>query len=109
MFACEGLPDRLQIVAGIEPFRNVADSLAERLTIAQERRAREHVDLCAGVVDVIFTRDVVTREMQQARQGIAEPRAAAMADMHRSCRIGRDIFDIDLCTASRLDAAIGLA
>ena len=60
----ERLPDRHEIVAGIEPFRNLADVLAERLAVAQECRAREHVDLRAGVVDVIFARDVVAGEMQ---------------------------------------------
>ncbi len=70
--------------------------LAERLAIAQERRAGEHVDLGAGVVDVVFARDVVARELQQAAQRIAEHRAAAMADMHRPGGVGRDVFDIDL-------------
>jgi hypothetical protein len=92
----ERLPDRLQIVAGIKPFRNLADVLAERLAVAQEGRAREHIDLRAGVVDVIFARDVKARERQQVGQRIAEHRAAAMADMHRPGRIGRDVFDIDL-------------
>ena len=54
VFGGERLPDRLQIVAGIEPFRNLADVLAERLAVAQESRAREHIDLGAGIVDVIF-------------------------------------------------------
>ena len=35
-------------------------------------------------------------EFQQARQRIAEHRAAAVADVHRAGGIGRDIFDIDL-------------
>ena len=54
MLSGQRLPDRLQIIAGIKPFRNLADVLAERLAVAQERRAREHVDLGAGIVDVIF-------------------------------------------------------
>ena len=67
MLGRERLPDRHEIVAGIEPFRNLADVLAERFAVAQEGRAREHVDLRAGVVDVIFARDVVAGKIKQAR------------------------------------------
>ena len=96
MLGGQRLPDGLQIVAGIEPVRYRADVLAERLAVSQERRAREHVDLGAGVVDVVFAGHVVAREREQTAQGIAEHRTAAMPDMHRSGRIGGDVFDIDL-------------
>src|SRR5262249_36170891 len=49
---------RLEVVAGIEAFRYGGDVLAERLAVAQERRARERVDLRAGIVDVVFARDL---------------------------------------------------
>jgi hypothetical protein len=90
------LPDRHQIIAGIQPVRNRADILAERLAVPQEGGPREHVDLGAGVVDVIFPGDVEAGRHQQARQSIAEHRAAAMTDMHRPRRVGRDVFHIDL-------------
>ena len=109
MLGRERLPDRHEIVAGIEPFRNFADVFAERLAVAQECRAREHVDLRAGVVDVIFARDVVAGKSQQAAQRIAEHRAAAMADMHRPGRIGRDVFDIDLGAVADRAFAVGRA
>ena len=96
MLGRERLPDRHEVIAGIEPFRNLADVLAERFAVAQVGRAREHIDLRAGVVDVIFARDVVACKIQQTAQRVAEHRAAAMADMHRPGRIGRDVFDIDL-------------
>ena len=80
---------------------------AERLAVAQERRTREHVDLRAGVVDVIFARDLVPCELQQAAQRVAEHRAAAMADMHRPGRIGRDVFDVDLGAAADRAFAVG--
>ena len=101
--------DRLQIIAGIEPFRNLADILAERLAVAQERRAREHIDLGAGIVDVIFPGDVMAGKVQQARQRIAEHRAPAMADMHRAGRIGGDVFDIDLAGSTCRAASVGSA
>ncbi len=94
--------DGLEVVAGIEPFRDV-DGFTERLAVTQERGARQHVDLGAGIVDVIFAGDVIARVVQEACQRIAENRAAAMADMHRPGRIGRDVFDIDLL--ARADAA----
>ena len=39
------LADRLQVIAGIEPLRDLADILAKRLAVAQERGASEHIDL----------------------------------------------------------------
>ena len=93
--------DRLEIIAGIEAFRNRADVLAQRLAVAQVSRAREHVDLRAGIVDVVLARDLVAGELQQVRERIAEHRAAAMPDMHRPGRVGRDVFDIDLLAAPR--------
>ena len=109
MLGRERLPDRHEIVAGIEPFRNLADVLAERFAVAQECRAREHVDLRAGVVDVIFARDVVAGKIKQAAQRVAEHRAPAMADMHRPGRIGRDVFDIDLGAVADRAFAVGRA
>ena len=96
VLARQRLADRDEIIAGIEPFGDRTDLLAQRLAITQEGRAGENVDLRAGVVDVVFAGDIVTGESEQCRQGIAEDRAAAMADMHRPGRIRRDIFDIDL-------------
>ena len=107
MFGGERLPDRHEIVARIQPFRNLADVLAERLAVAQECRAREHVDLRAGVVDVVFARDVVASEIQQAAQRIAEHRAPAVADMHRPGRVGGDVFDVDLGAVADRAFAVG--
>ncbi len=86
---------RLQIVAWIEPGRDLADCFAERLAIAQMSRAGEHVDLGAGIVDVVFAADVEAGLDQQIGQHVAEHGAAGVADMHRPGRVGRDIFDID--------------
>ena len=92
----ERLADRHQVIAGIEAFGDLADVLAQRLAIAQERGPREHVDLPAGIVDVILARHVEAGEREQVGQRIAEHRAAAMADVHRARRVGRDVFDVDL-------------
>ena len=52
-------PDRFQILARVEPLGNGGDRLTERLPVAQEGGAGEHVDLAAGVVDVVLARHAV--------------------------------------------------
>ena len=98
---------RDQVVAGIEPLGDSADILAERLAIAQLRRAREHVHLPAGIVDVVFADDFMARELEQAGERIADNRAAAMAHMHRPGRVGRDIFDVHALAGAQRRAPIG--
>ena len=109
MLGGERLPDRHEIVPRIQPFRDLADVFAKRFAITQEGRACEYIDLRAGVVDVIFARDVVASKIKQAAQRVAEHRAAAMADMHRSGRIGRDVFDVDLGAVAERAFAVGRA
>ena len=87
--------DRLEIVAGIKAFGNCADIFTERLAVTQESRARQHIHLRARIVDVVFARDVEAGEQEQIGKRVAEHRAAAVADMHGSGRIGRDVLDID--------------
>ena len=107
MLGRQRLPDRHEIIAGIEPFRDLADVFAKRFAVAQECRAREHVDLRAGIVDVVFARHVVAGKIEQAAQRIAEHGTATMADMHRPGRIGRDVFDIDLGALADPALAVG--
>ena len=72
------------------------------------RRARERIDLAAGIVDVIFARHGKAGIFQRAGQRIADDRAAAMPHVHRPGRVGADIFDIDrLAGAQRRAAIIG--
>src|SRR5690606_37933906 len=67
--------------------------------------AREHIDLRARVVDVIFARRLVAREGQQIGERIAEHRAPAMPDMNWTGGVGRDIFDIYRHASPKLAAA----
>ena len=111
IFVGELFADGDQIVARIKALRNVADGLAERLAVAQEGRAREHIDLRAGVVDIIFARHIVTGEHQQIGERIAEHRTTTVTDVHRAGRIGGDVFDVDLfvrthCRATVVGAAV---
>ena len=80
-------------------------SSPERLAVAQIGGAREHIDLGAGIVDVVFAGHRKAGESQQVRERIAEHGAAAMADMHRPGRIGRDVFDIDRLGLADIAAA----
>ena len=91
------------------PGADFPDVLAERLAISKVGGARENIDLCAGVVDVIFSDNVIAREYQKVCQRIAEHRAAAMPDMHRPGRIGGNVFDIDLLARVHRASPIGRA
>jgi hypothetical protein len=106
VFGGERSAHRLEIVAGIQAVRNRTDVLAERLAVAQECRAREHVDLGAGIVDVILARDRKAGAIEQVGERIAEHGAAAMADMHRPGRIGGDVLDIDRRALPHLAAPV---
>ena len=91
---------RHKVIAGIEPRRDLADLFAQRFAVAQEGRAGERIDLRAGVVDVIFLGDLVACKFKQVGERVADDGATAMSDMHRTGRIGRDIFDIDLAAGT---------
>ena len=67
---------------------------------------REHIDLAARIIDIIFARHPMPGIFEQARQRIAHHGAAAMAHMHGARGIGGDIFDIDrLVAADTVDFA----
>ena len=104
--AASACADGLQVVAGIEARRDLADVLAQRLAVAQIGRAGERVDLRAGVVDVVFARHLVAGELQQVGERIAEHGAAAVADVHRAGRVGRDVLDVDPLAAAEIGAAV---
>ena len=94
-FGRQVIGHRDQVIAGIEPLGHLAHGFAERLAVPQMDRAGEHIDLPAGVVDIVFADHCVPGKFEQAGQGIAYHRTAAMAHMHRPGRVGRDIFDVD--------------
>ena len=103
------LAHRPEIVAGIEPFRDLADILAQRLAVAQPGRAGENVDLRSGVVDVVLARDVEADLLEQRRQHVAIDRAARMGDVQRTRRVGGNVLDVDLPAATSVRAAVGAA
>ncbi len=89
------LPHRDQIVARIKAHWNF-NRFTQRLAVAQESRAGQRIDLRSGIVDVIFLGHLVACVGQKRCQRVAINGAARMAHMHRTGRIGRNIFDIDL-------------
>ena len=64
------------------------DVLTMRLKIAQIDRARQNIDLCATVIDVIFACDVIACVIQQAGQSIAKNRTTGMTNVQRPCWVG---------------------
>ena len=63
---------------------------------ARLHRERELLDLRAGVVVVELARDLVALRLEQRRDRVAERRLAAVADVQRAGRIGRDELDLHL-------------
>ena len=90
----ERAADGLEVVARV---KSLADrhGLAQRLAVPQESRSREHIDLRARIVDVVFARDPVTRERQKVRERVPEHGAPSVPDMHRPGGIGGHVFDVD--------------
>ena len=91
----QGLARANQIVTGVCAILK-RDLLAVCLKVAQVNRPREHVDLPAAIVDIIFTRYHVARVFQQSRQRVAKDCATGVAHVQRPRRVGGDVFHIDL-------------
>jgi hypothetical protein len=108
-FGGEDRPYRDQVIAGVEPLGDLADLLAQRLAVAEVRGAGERVDLASGVVDIIFLGDPKARCLEQTGERIADHRAPAMAHVHRSGRIGRNIFDINPLVLADVGKAVALS
>ena len=63
-------------------------------------RASERIDLRSGVVDIIFLGDSEACGLEDAREAVADHRAAAMTHMQWTSRIGGDIFDVHALVAA---------
>ena len=84
------------------------DVLTMRLKIAQIDRARQNIDLCAAVIDVVFTCDVIACVIQQAGQCIAKNRTTGMTNVQRSRWVGRHIFHVHALSLPHVRTTIGL-
>ncbi len=84
-----------QVISGVETFGNFGAEPVG-LAVTLEGGAGQHINLCATVIDVVFTRYIVTGEVKQRAQCIAKNRAAGVAHMQRAGRVGRDKLNINL-------------
>jgi hypothetical protein len=75
-------------------------------TSVQEMAEREHVDLRAVIVDVVFARDRKAHLLEQTGQRVAERRAAPVSDVERAGRIGRAVFDVDPLAAAQVGGPV---
>ena len=95
-----------QIFAGIKAGGNFTNVRSQSFLVAQEGRARDRINLGAGIVDVVFLADIIASHFQQRRQGIAKHGAATMADMQWPGRICRDILNICLDALAQFRTAV---
>ena len=103
-----GFADRDQIFAPV--FERIrVNILAERLTVTRMDGTGQPVDLPAGVVDIIFPRDIISRPVEQVGDRIADHSTSAVTHVHRSRRIGGNIFHVDIRAGSDIAAAIFVA
>src|SRR5206468_7981066 len=78
-----------QVLARI-PFFGQRGLVAEGLTHARLERARERLELRAGIVDVELRRDARALRAQEARERVADGGGARVDDYQRSGRIRGD-------------------
>src|SRR5690606_17190989 len=71
--------------------------------------ARQVVDLYAGVVVVELAHDGPAVGREHARDAVADRRGAAVADVQRAGRVGRDVFDPDHVAAAAGVVAVAVA
>ena len=95
IFGGEDGADRLQIVARVHSFGDLADLFAERLAVSQVHRPCERIDLRSCIVDIIFLGDPEAGGFQQPGKAVTDHRAPAMTHVQRAGRVRRDIFDVD--------------
>ena len=100
--------DISQISTRIKAWRDVADIIAKRFAISQIGRARQHIDLRASIIGVVFARDIPTGKRQQLGHHIAQHRATCVRRVQWPGGIGRDILNIDRPPFADVIAAIAV-
>ncbi len=105
-FACKkGACDIGDVVAAITVFRPVCVFRRNALA-ACLHRAREVVDLVAGIVVIEFASDIPAIGVEHARQAVADRRAATVADVQWPGRIGGNEFDLHFLHCAVVVAAV---
>ena len=80
--------------------------LAELLAHAYVERARQRLELVAGVVDVELRRNLHALRAEQPRQRVADGGGAGVDDHQRTRRVGGDELETDAPTGRALGAAV---
>ena len=99
------LPGHVDHVRALVAAIGQRDLASELLLIASEQGPAEEADLRAGVVDVVLALDLEAGGVQHRGQCVSENRAASVADLQRSGRVGRDEFDLDAMSGALIDPA----
>ncbi len=102
----EVAPETADVVAPVAVFgkRDLGQRRIDRarvLHVARPHRQRQHLDLIAGVVDVVLGRHRIAGEAQQARQRIADRGVPAVGDGDRAGRIGGQVLEDDVRRLAR--------
>ncbi len=100
--------DRAQVIPAIAVRREL-ETLAAELEIAQPHRRSQDLHLAAGVVHVVLAVHAPAVGLQQVRDRRAERRVAAVADVQRPGRVGRDELDDGGPAAPAVAAPVGRA
>ena len=75
--------------------------------IPQPDAERENIHLPTRVIDVVLTQRIVACSTQYSCKGVTISRAAAVPDMQRPGRVGRNKFDHDFLAGSGVTGAVG--
>ncbi len=67
--------------------------LSKQLIIAGQNTLCQHVDLMAGIIDIVLTQHIIAAGLHDTGQSIAPGSTARMAAVQITCRIGRHILD----------------
>src|SRR5436190_18703558 len=90
----------------------LADGVLGKRGLVKEmlKAVEKNAELRSPVAEVIVADDLVSEKTQQARQGVADNRAAQVADVHRLGDIrAAEIDDVSLCLRQRRDPQARIA
>jgi hypothetical protein len=108
VFHANDARDVVNVVAAVAVVRET-DAFAAQLQVAQPDADGQDVHLAAVVVDVILTLHAVAGGSEDAGQARAVRRAAAMADVQRTGRVGGDELHGDAVAGALQPVAVLLA
>jgi hypothetical protein len=106
---CSDNPDRqiFHIVAAVAAFGKF-HRLPHLFPIAIPEGPAEVVHLVAGVVDVVFPGNGISRRRHQIGKDVPHHGAAGVADMQRARRIGADKFHLHLLAPAKIHPAVSI-